>query len=62
LSIEDINRVNKWYKTHNDGECSCKCGGAIGGRVSFEVVPTSLGDIISVKCSDCKEEFLLGGV
>lgn len=62
LTLEDTNRINHWYKEHMDGECSCKGTGASGGRILFEVIPTFHGDIVSVKCSNCNEEFLLGGI
>lgn len=41
----------KWYETHNDGRCAKGYHGAIGGNVSFEITPTSIGDFLTVKCT-----------
>ena len=45
------NEMEKWYKKHNRGKCAKSYHGAIGGDVIFEIVPTSIGDFLTVKCS-----------
>lgn len=62
LDDEQIGRVNTWYKSHNDSKCACASHGAIGGGISFEITPTSLGNFVSVRCSGCNEDYLLMGV
>lgn len=44
-------KISYWHQTHNDGKCVKRYSGAIGGRVSFMITPTSMGDFIEVKCS-----------
>ena len=51
LTKEMHDEMAKWYETHNDGKCNSGYHGAIGGDVKFEIVPTSIGDFITVKCS-----------
>lgn len=43
--------MTEWYRTHNEGKCAKGNHGAIGGNVKFEILPTSIGDFITVKCS-----------
>ena len=43
--------MSEWYATHNDGKCANGYHGAIGGNVTFEICPTSIGNFITVKCS-----------
>ena len=43
--------MQEWYKTHNDGKCAHSYHGAIGGNVTFEITPTSIGNFLTVKCS-----------
>ena len=43
--------MQKWYETHNEGKCANSYHGAIGGEVSFEITPTSIGDFLTVKCT-----------
>lgn len=43
--------MQEWYQTHNNGKCAKRYHGAIGGDVTFEITPTSIGDFITVKCS-----------
>ena len=45
------NEIDEWYKSHNDGRCASGYHGAIGGNVTFEICPTSIGDFITVRCS-----------
>lgn len=51
LTKEMHDEMAKWYETHNDGKCNSGYYGTIGGDVKFEIVPTSIGDFITVKCS-----------
>ena len=51
ITKEMHNKMAKWYKKHNKGKCAKACHGAIGGDVTFEICPTSIGDFITVKCS-----------
>ena len=49
---EDMHsRIAKWHRYHNRGKCHARFHGTIGGDVSFEIVPTSIGEFITVKCS-----------
>ena len=57
LSGEELENYNKWLKDHNK-VCPFKNGtsqGAIGGRLTFNFTPTSLGTVCGVKCA-CGEE------
>lgn len=56
LSKEQWEKVIDWREndpTHK--ECKNKYHGAAGGYVSYEFTPTSLGDIVIVRCSSCNE-------
>ena len=37
-------------------ECNERVGGAIGGRYTFEFIPTTIGIIGTIKCGDCGEK------
>ena len=50
LTEEMHNEMAEWYQTHNNGKCANGYHGAIGGNVSFEITPTSIGNFIRVKC------------
>lgn len=56
-SKEEDTKIEKWKKKHlkkkHNGNTYF---GAIGGNWTYEFIPTSLGDIGTVKCS-CDEEF-----
>ena len=41
----------EWYEAHNDGKCASGYHGAIGGEITFEITPTSIGNFITVRCS-----------
>lgn len=43
--------MQEWYRAHNDGKCAGGYHGAIGGNVSFEITPTSIGDFLTVRCT-----------
>ena len=51
ISEDMYNRMAEWYETHNNGECVNSHHGAIGGEITFEICPTSIGDFVTVKCS-----------
>ena len=51
ITKEMHQEMQEWYKTHNNGKCANSYHGAIGGNVKFLIVPTSIGDFITVKCS-----------
>ena len=51
ITEEMHDKMARWYKAHNDGVCANGYHGAIGGNVTFEICPTSIGDFIEVKCS-----------
>ena len=38
-------------KPHNGGKCANGYHGAIGGDITFEIMPTSIGDFLTIKCS-----------
>ena len=50
ISEQMYNELENWWKTHNDGSCSKQCHGAIGGAITFEITPTSIGDFVEAKC------------
>ena len=51
ITPEMHKEMQNWYKKHNRGRCAKGYHGAIGGNVSFEITPTSIGDFLTVKCS-----------
>lgn len=53
-------RYDAWYKQHlekhhADEEPYC---GAIGGRISYVITPTGLGEMLTVQCGICVQENL----
>ena len=50
ITPEMHKEMQEWYKTHNNGKCAKSYHGAIGGNVIFKIVPTSIGDFLTVKC------------
>ena len=51
ITTEIHQEMQEWYKTHNGGKCAPSYHGAIGGNVTFEITPTSIGDFLTVRCS-----------
>lgn len=51
ITKEMHEEMQEWYKTHNNGKCARSYHGAIGGNVQFEIVPTGIGDFLTVRCS-----------
>ncbi|GAB6549325.1 hypothetical protein bcgnr5378_07600 [Bacillus cereus] len=50
VTEEQRKQIQEWDK------CKGKYAGAIGGRLSYTFTPTSIGEILTVVCSRCKEE------
>ena len=44
-------------EVHGLTECNERVGGAIGGRYTFEFIPTTIGIIGTIKCGSCGEKF-----
>lgn len=51
LTPEQIKKLAEWVKT-----LAPMPEGAIGGRLSYEFTPTSLGDVVKVKCCITNQE------
>ena len=51
ITPEMHQKMQEWYKTHNNGKCARGYHGAIGGNVTFEITPTSIGNFLTVRCS-----------
>ncbi len=51
ITDEMHEEIAEWYKTHNNGKCANGYHGAIGGNITFEITPTSIGDFLTVKCT-----------
>lgn len=49
LTDEEYDRLEKWHKKVTKGETYF---GAIGGELTFEIIPTSIGDGVVVKYQD----------
>jgi hypothetical protein len=49
LTEEEENKYKIWIKEHNK-TCSIKYAGAIGGKITFQFTPTSLGLVTQVVC------------
>lgn len=55
LDKDEQKRLSDWdkkhlLKFHNNEEPYC---GAIGGRISFIICPTSIGQMLHVRCDSC---------
>ena len=51
ITEEMHKEIREWYETHNDGKCAGRYCGPIGGQITFEITPTSIGDFLTVKCA-----------
>lgn len=51
ITEEMHDKMSSWYRHHNKGKCVNSHHGAIGGGVTFEITPTSIGEFITVRCS-----------
>lgn len=63
ISAEEFDIIRNWQLKHDEEvhnlktlEARLQAGGAIGGKYTYEFVPTSIGTIGTVKCS-CGAEF-----
>ena len=57
LSEEETHNVNVWKRKHiEEKHNNSSYAGAIGGRFTYEFVPTSIGTVGTIKCS-CGEKF-----
>ena len=50
ISAETESRINEWKKNHRHNS------GAIGGTLTYEFIPTSIGTIGTIKCA-CGDSF-----
>lgn len=60
ITNEMYDDIQQWYNEHNNGLCCNTHHGAIGGALTFEITPTSIGDFITVRCS-CGSKIRLKG-
>jgi hypothetical protein len=51
ITPEMHKEMQKWYKNHNHGKCAKRYHGAIGGDITFEITPTSIGNFLTVRCT-----------
>lgn len=57
ISQKEWEVIKQWQEKHiKEKHNGNDYAGAIGGRFSFEWIPTSIGEVGTVKCS-CGEEF-----
>ncbi len=58
ITDEEWEAIHKWQDNHiKKAHSGNTYAGAIGGRWTFEFIPTSIGDIGTVKC-ECGAEFI----
>ena len=50
ITNETHKEIDEWYETHNSGKCANAYHEVIGGDITFEITPTSIGDFLTVKC------------
>lgn len=57
LDPDESKRFKEWNKQHLRDYHNGKepHGGAIGGRVSFVITGTSIGELVSARCSACRD-------
>ena len=65
VTDEELSNIEEWDKTH---DCIYKpkhgmekYSGAIGGRLTYEFIPTSIGVIGTVKCG-CGKEYVFSDI
>ena len=54
IMTQDI-KFKEWKGKHNGGKCKHADVGAIGGKYTWEITPTGLGQIVKVKCNACNK-------
>lgn len=62
ITDKEWKAIEAWKEKHDREvhgltECDERIGGAIGGRYTFEFIPTTIGVIGTIKCGDCGEKF-----
>ena len=62
ITDDEWKAIETWKEKHDREvhgltERNERVGGAIGGRYTFEFIPTTIGIIGTVKCEDCGEKF-----
>lgn len=62
ITDDEWKAIETWKEKHDREvhgltECNERIGGAIGGRYTFEFIPTTIGIIGTIKCGDCGEKF-----
>ena len=61
ITDDEWKAIETWKEEHDREvhgltECNERVGGAIGGRYTFEFIPTTIGIIGTIKCGDCGEK------
>lgn len=69
LNEELVKRVEEWDNPVTGHKCTAqlrnkdnvvyKYGGVINNRLEYRIIPTTLGNHITVTCSACKSELVL---
>ena len=62
ITDDEWKAIETWKEKHDREvhgltECNERIGGAIGGRYTFEFIPTTIGIIGTIKCGSCGEKF-----
>ena len=62
ITDKEWDAIETWKEKHDREvhsliECNERIGGAIGGRYTFEFIPTTIGIIGTIKCGSCGEKF-----
>ena len=52
LTDKEVSKLEKFYNDHQD----CPFTSAIGGKYTFIITPTGIGQCIVIKCNSCNEE------
>lgn len=62
ITDKEWDAIEEWKEKHDREvhgltECDERIGGAIGGRFTFEFIPTTLNVIGTIRCEECGTEF-----
>lgn len=54
FSLTDLEeeRLEEFYNKH----CDCPFTSGVGGKFTFIITPTGLGDCINIRCNSCHKE------
>lgn len=52
LTELEVKRTRQFYEEHKD----CPFRSATGGKYTFMITPTGLGDCINIRCNSCHKE------